>query len=89
MNFIKVLGVVLLCIASLAVLLAIVFLTAFVLGLGIWIDVPGSPLLGKVFLLAFSYTLFSLFAGLALAYCFWPGRMAAHEAFRPKSRLTR
>ena len=43
MSFIKVLGVVLLCIASLAVFLAIVFLTAFVRGLGIWIDVPGSP----------------------------------------------
>ena len=73
MNFIRVLGVVLLCIVSLAVLLAMVFLTAaFVLGLGI--DVPGSPLLAKVFLLAFSYPLFSLFAGLGLLIVF--GRVA-------------
>jgi hypothetical protein len=79
LNFIKVLGIVLLCIASLAVLLAIVFLTAaFVLGLGI--DVPDSPLLGKVFLLAYSYPLFSLFAGLALLIVF--GRAAWRLARR-------
>ena len=79
MNFIKVLGVVPLCIASLAVLLAIAFLTAaFVLGLGN--DVPASPLLGKVFLLASSYPLFSLFAGLALFIVF--GRAAWRLARR-------
>ena len=79
MNFIKVLGVVLLCIASLAVLLAIAFLTAaFVLGLGF--DIPGSPLLGKIFLLAFSYPLFSIFAGIALFIVF--GRAAWRLATR-------
>ena len=69
MNFINVLGVVLLGIASLAVLFAVVVLmAALVLGLGI--EVPRFPLLGKVFLVAYSYPLFSLFTGLALLIVF-------------------
>ena len=79
MNFIKLLGVVLLCIASLAVLLAIASIAAaFFLGLAI--DISGSPLLGRVLLLAFSYPLFSLFAALALLIVF--GRVAWRLARR-------
>jgi hypothetical protein len=79
LNVIEVLGVVLLCIPSLAVLLAIAFLTAAVV-LGLGIDVQGPPLLGKVFLVAFSYPLLSLFAGLALLIVF--GRAAWRLARR-------
>ena len=67
MNFIKVLGVVFLCIASLAVLLAIVLPTvALVLGLGL--EVP--PRWTHYLLLVGSYPRFSLFSGLGLLIFF-------------------
>jgi hypothetical protein len=68
-NFIKVLGVVLLCIASLAVLLAVVLPIAAslflgFLGPGIGIDLPFSAKVWLVFV--FSYPWFSLVLGLGL-----------------------
>jgi hypothetical protein len=84
-NFIKVLGVVILCIASLAVLLAVVLPIAAslflrFLGPGVGIDLPFS--LGpsaKVWLVfVFSYPWFSLVLGLGLVivFCWAAWRLA-------------
>ncbi len=68
MNFIRVLGVVLLCIAWLAVLLAVVPFAALVLGLGI--DIPRFwARSGKVFLV-YAHPWLSLFIGLGLLIVF-------------------
>jgi hypothetical protein len=69
-NFIKVLGVVILCIASLAVLLAVVLPIAAILflGSGVGIDVPFSARVWLVFV--FSNPWFSLIFGLGLIIVF-------------------
>jgi hypothetical protein len=69
-NFIKVLGIVILCIASLAVLLAVVLpITGiFLLGPGVGIDLPFSAKVWPVFV--FSYPWFSLVLGLGLVIVF-------------------
>ena len=68
-NFIKLLGIAILCIASVAVLLAVVLpIAALFLGPGVGIDVP-SP--AKVWLIfVFSYPWFSLVLGLGLTIVF-------------------
>jgi len=64
-NFIKLLGIAILCVASLAVLLAVVLsIAALFLGLGVAIHVPFSA---KVWLgFSFSHPWFSLVVGLGL-----------------------
>jgi hypothetical protein len=65
-NFIKVLGIVILCIASLAVVLPITAI--FLLGPGVGIDLPFSAKVWPVFV--FSYPWFSLVLGLGLVIVF-------------------
>jgi hypothetical protein len=67
-NFVKVVGIVLLCIASLAVMLAVVLPIAasLFLGPGIGIDLPFSAKVWLVFV--FSNLWFSLVLGLALVF---------------------
>jgi|HubBroStandDraft_6_1064221.scaffolds.fasta_scaffold1929741_1 hypothetical protein len=82
-NFVKVLGVVILCIASLAVLLAVVLpIAALFLGQGVGIDVP-FPKVWLVFV--FSYPRFSLVLGLGLVIVFGWAAWRLARGLRPNT----
>jgi hypothetical protein len=81
-NFIKVLGIVILCIASLAVLLAVVLpIAALFLGPGIGIDVPFSAKVGLVFV--FSHPWFSVVLGLGMVIVFGWAAWRLARGLRP------
>jgi hypothetical protein len=77
-NFIKVPGIVVLCIASPAVLLAVILpIAALFLGPGVGIDVPFPAKVGLVFV--FSHPWFSLVLGSKLCHFEHPGRWLLRE----------
>jgi hypothetical protein len=77
-NFIKLLGIVILCTASLAVSLAVVLpIAALFFGPGIGIDVPSPAKVGLVFV--FSHPWFSLVLGSKLCHFEHPGRWLLRE----------
>jgi hypothetical protein len=81
-NFIKVLGILILCIASVAVLLAVVLpIAALFLGPGVGIDVPFSAKVWLVFV--FSYPWFSLVLGLGLVIVFGWAAWQLARGLRP------
>jgi hypothetical protein len=84
MNLIKMLGIIILCVTSLAVLLAVVLpIAALFLGPGVGIDLPISAKVWPVFVFSYPWPSFVLGLGLVIVFGWAAWRLA--RGLRPNA----